>query len=565
MSGYSKVIVGLMFATLFLGSFSAPSQIALSDGPPSGDPLCFLLLKNDSTPTGPPGDNEKDLTLTTGSTDIITEICIKAGNEHPNSLITSNGVTGDGCYLVSGLGTPTVNVLRILSSNVCQGISHVDGNSVPPPQQVCGNKIVEFPETCDDGNTQNGDGCSDKCEIESPPQGPFCGDGILDPNLGEQCDDGNNVDGDGCSAVCEKESPPQGPFCGDGILDPNLGEQCDDGNNVDGDGCSAVCTLEGPISCEDSCSLLFEECLVITQGNQLVCLDRLDICLSGCFPPLPQQVCGNKIVEFPETCDDGNTTPGDGCDASCQTELPPTLAACKVLVIDEDSIDNDGPYYIGGTPVNFGGEEFKFIDIEVNDDIAEIGVRDPLPFFSDDPELGHAGEIITLLTGQMGDEAWFALKTIPASWDDAGPTADGASNFFAAGPGLGTEDGDGNRETLLDKIPDVTPLRAEGLHNLIGQNVCAVVYDSDVSINYDPINGSLKGANYGIVAFKVISVTAVAGLDGFSDSSLPEVEIEILDAEELFQGELALCVEAPELLSSSEHVDVIPDGSVPDA
>ena len=33
-------------------------------------------------------------------------------------------------------------------------------------------------------------------------------------------------------------------------------------------------------------------------------------------------ICGNTIVEPGETCDDGNTTPGDGCDASCQIEPP---------------------------------------------------------------------------------------------------------------------------------------------------------------------------------------------------------------------------------------------------
>jgi cysteine-rich repeat protein len=64
---------------------------------------------------------------------------------------------------------------------------------------------------------------------------PVCGDGILDE--GEECDDGNNDNGDGCSADCTLE-----PVCGDGVLDP--GEQCDDGNNDDGDGCSADCTLE---------------------------------------------------------------------------------------------------------------------------------------------------------------------------------------------------------------------------------------------------------------------------------------------------------------------------------
>jgi cysteine-rich repeat protein len=68
-------------------------------------------------------------------------------------------------------------------------------------------------------------------------EGPFCGDGNLDP--GEECDDGNNIDGDGCSANCTIE-----PFCGDGNLDP--GEECDDGNNIDGDGCDANCMIEEP-------------------------------------------------------------------------------------------------------------------------------------------------------------------------------------------------------------------------------------------------------------------------------------------------------------------------------
>jgi cysteine-rich repeat protein len=33
-------------------------------------------------------------------------------------------------------------------------------------------------------------------------------------------------------------------FCGDGILQPGLGEQCDDGNNQSGDGCDSNCLVE---------------------------------------------------------------------------------------------------------------------------------------------------------------------------------------------------------------------------------------------------------------------------------------------------------------------------------
>ncbi|MBI4608338.1 MAG: hypothetical protein HY726_04950 [Candidatus Rokubacteria bacterium] len=225
-------------------------------------------------------------------------------------------------------------------------------------------------------------------------------------------------------------------------------------------------------------------------------------------------------------------------------EAPPARAA--FLVIDEDSIDN-------GNPPNF------FSDVDVNDHIAEIGLRTQLPFFK-----ANVGRVITLHTGQVGDEGWFALKTIPGSWAAAGPTGDGLRNYVGnpsqpfphnVGPGLGTPDANGDREALLDKVPDVTPLRARGLKMLEGQRVCAVVYDSDISVNYQPLNGSLKGANLGTVAFDVLAVTQ---LTGFSSSSLPQVEIRILDADEVCEGPLGLFVTAPEPTSSSEPFDVVP-------
>ena len=213
------------------------------------------------------------------------------------------------------------------------------------------------------------------------------------------------------------------------------------------------------------------------------------------------------------------------------------------LVIDEDSIDN-------GIAPNF------FTGPEVNEAIADIGLRAPLPFFA-----ANVGATITLHTGQVGDEGWFALRTVPDSWPGAGPTDNGVCNFRSAGPGLGTPDANGDREALLDKIPGVTPLRATGLKLLEGQQVCALVWDSDISINYDlvdgyVVNGSLKGANLGIVAFEVISVTALS--DGTS-SVLPEVQVRILDAQEFCDcATLTLFADAPEPISSSEPFDVLP-------
>ena len=63
-----------------------------------------------------------------------------------------------------------------------------------------------------------------------------CGNGAVDDGSVETCDDGNTVSGDGCSSVCELE--------GCGNAKPDVGELCDDGNLVAHDGCSASCQRE---------------------------------------------------------------------------------------------------------------------------------------------------------------------------------------------------------------------------------------------------------------------------------------------------------------------------------
>ncbi len=216
---------------------------------------------------------------------------------------------------------------------------------------------------------------------------------------------------------------------------------------------------------------------------------------------------------------------------SASTGAPIGLAdnatdAVTFILIDDDSIDN-------GNPPNF------FSSADVNDDIADIGLRTQLRFFA-----SNVGLSVVLHTGVVRNEGWFALESIPDSWDSAGPTADGLRNYVgrpseqfphSVGPGLGTADANGDRESLLDKIPGVTLLRTAGLQALTGKRVCAVVFDGNISMNYDPLNGSLKGANLGTVAFEVISVTPSTGS---STLALPEVEVQILDAEDVCEEDL---------------------------
>jgi hypothetical protein len=242
--------------------------------------------------------------------------------------------------------------------------------------------------------------------------------------------------------------------------------------------------------------------------------------------------CSAFILLVIAACEKNETTD--------RTDDPPAEAV--LLLIDEESIDN-------GNPPN------DFSDTDVNDQLAEVGVRKTLRYFEE-----NVGDTIDLFTGQVGDEGWHALKTILSSWKNAGPTDNGSQNFLSAGPGLGG--GEDDKEVLLDKIPDVTPLRATGLKMLIGKTILAVVYDGDVSTNYSPLNANLMGANLGVVAFDVIEVTERT--DG-STSSLPRVTIVIRKVDDTIAAPLMLFANAPVPQSSAEPFDIAPPGAAPAA
>lgn len=238
------------------------------------------------------------------------------------------------------------------------------------------------------------------------------------------------------------------------------------------------------------------------------------------------------------------------CLATAFSAAPASAQATLFLLIDEDSIDNGALPNVLSTA-------------DVNDDIAAIGVRAQLRFFKN-----NVGRTIELYTGQTGDEGWFALKTIPSSWVAAGGLQPGFVGNPAAqpgdapphgvGPGLGAAHSTGDRESLLDRVPDVTPLRGTAIEMLRGREVCALVYDSEISINYSPLTGNLKGATLGLVAFRVMGNSQIPGA---SPSTLPKVEVTILDAAQVCAMPLSLFMEAPTPLSSSEPVSV-PENAV---
>ena len=69
--------------------------------------------------------------------------------------------------LVLGMATPPATLIT-------------DTSILPCP--ACGNHVIEPPETCDDGNMLDGDGCSSSCQVEAVVPGDANGDQVLSPD-----------------------------------------------------------------------------------------------------------------------------------------------------------------------------------------------------------------------------------------------------------------------------------------------------------------------------------------------------------------------------------------------
>jgi len=232
------------------------------------------------------------------------------------------------------------------------------------------------------------------------------------------------------------------------------------------------------------------------------------------------------------------------------------------LVLDEDVLDNGRHFNSQGGGIIPDGPDF-FSASDVNDGQASETQRDVLDYFR-----SNVGRTITLMAGQTGDEGWFAPNCIPARWNDdfdaedntclSGTEEDTALRNYTGLNGGGAIP----TQERLDKIPDVRPLRALGLNRLIGSTVHAVVYDSDIGINYDlgeplGVNGNLQGETLGVVIFRV---NGVRTLSDFSSSTLPEVQVTILDASGIGDGAWSLLT-APLPASSSVPNDRVAPGS----
>ena len=228
------------------------------------------------------------------------------------------------------------------------------GDDVP----FCGDGIVQSDfEECDDGNTEDGDGCLSDCQLARCGDGivhadteecddgnlsnqddclrscvlASCGDGFVRTGI-ESCDDGNNSDTDACTNDCDIAA------CGDGIVQAGV-EECDDGNQEDGDSCTQVCQNArcgdgfvwlGNEECDDANSSMTDECLstcvLASCGDGYVqagvesCDDGNTSDQDGCLGSCESSACGDGVVRLGiESCDDGNTANDDDCLNNCKS------------------------------------------------------------------------------------------------------------------------------------------------------------------------------------------------------------------------------------------------------
>ena len=249
---------------------------------------------------------------------------------------TTDSLSGDTCTATCDHGAITAFV----GGDMCcpAGATSVDDSDCAA---ACGNGVLEAGEACD---TTIAAGTAGAC-----------------PTLAS-CDDmdsctTDSVSGDGtCAAACAHTDitafiagdmccPPGGTratdsdcagTCGDGVVSGT--ERCDTAiasgvgscptmpSCNDGDFCT-VDQLRGGGTCNARCT---NTAITTPMNGDMCCPSGANQTTdSDCAP-----VCANNVVEMGETCDDGNTMPGDGCDGSCQLEGGPPPTAFRLRDLD---------------------------------------------------------------------------------------------------------------------------------------------------------------------------------------------------------------------------------------
>ena len=203
---------------------------------------------------------------------------------------------------------------------------------------LCGNNTCDAGESCDGATRCIGTGDFDNegsCRLNCS----YCGDAIVQSN--EECDDGNSDDGDQCSNEC-KIIGGEDANCGDGIIqsseecDPGLSAVCSNGLSCRASDCKCIQSnpaIQDGKACGDSCTSNNDcpadnvcesgKCVILACSKTLGNLQG-NVGQSG----NPAVVCANNncsLVQCGSVCGPNGTCPNG---LSCNTQNQCVFTYC---------------------------------------------------------------------------------------------------------------------------------------------------------------------------------------------------------------------------------------------
>jgi cysteine-rich repeat protein len=292
--------------------------------------------------------------LCTGSPSVCQKTCGNGVVDGTDTCDDGNTTFGDGCS----------STCKVETGYVCTGTPSTC-------QKSCGNGTLEGTDKCDDGNVDSGDGCSSTCTVESNYKCTgtpsvcvaACSTAVNVPVLATGV--ASKVSGDISVAgeedyfsftLAQAASVKLEVFDGSGTgtctggIDPDMyvvQSDCTTSVTSNFDSGPESCPLLDPATSSAMRNLAagtyyvkvkaysssfssapatfaYEFVMTLTGscGNNVVepgedC-DGTAGCDATCKLPT---VCGNGAKQGTEACDDGNTTDGDGCSATCTVEV----------------------------------------------------------------------------------------------------------------------------------------------------------------------------------------------------------------------------------------------------
>jgi len=273
------------------------------DGTPP-ESLCALLCGNGNIDAGEACDDNNNITETVNNCTYGVPSCTFCNNDCSQILN----------FVAPYCGNNSVDTINA-------GADGIYGNN-DDNEEACdlGASLNNNPN-CSYGLTSCNT-CLTNCSVSQPGITSYCGDGIYDP-ANEDCEydtGAPGTSGDGCSSSCTVET---GYACGN--FGPGGAYTCSfhcgadangDGNNID---VNFDINGDGIIDINEQCdngNLNGIRCIADTYG--LNC----NWCTNSCETrTVTGAYCGDGQINQPyEACDQGNTTSGDGCSATCQIE-----------------------------------------------------------------------------------------------------------------------------------------------------------------------------------------------------------------------------------------------------